>query len=65
MMPMSTLQIDLGSRSADLGLACTKCGGRTRLVGIEAHPTKPHTDLRTYECMVCDALKAQVVPLAN
>jgi hypothetical protein len=62
---MSTLQIDLASRSADLGPACTKCGGPTRLVGIEPHPTKPYTDLRTYECVSCQALKAHVVPLAS
>ena len=62
---MSTLQIDLGERPADLGPACTECGGRTRLVGIEPHPTKAHTDLRTYECMSCDGLKAHVVPLAS
>jgi len=62
---MSTLSIDFGERSADLGPACTKCGGITRLVGIEPHPTKAHTDLRTYECMACDALKAHVIPLAS
>jgi len=62
---MSTLEIDLGHRPADLGPACTKCDGRTRLIGIEPHPTKAHTDLRTYECMACDAVQARVVPLAS
>ena len=62
---MSTLQIDLTPRSPTLGPACTKCAGRTRLIGIEPHPTTPHTDLRTYECMACDAVQASVVPLAS
>jgi hypothetical protein len=62
---MSTLQIDLNPRPADLGPACTVCGRLTRLVGIEPHPTKPHTDLRTYECMACDVMQTAVVPLAS
>jgi hypothetical protein len=62
---MNTLQIDLPNHSPDLGPACAKCGGPTRLVGIEPHPTKAHTDLRTYECMACQSLKAHVVPLAS
>lgn len=62
---MSTLQIDIGQRTPDFGPACTRCAGRTRLIGIEPHPTKPHTDLRTFECMACDAVRAIVVPLAN
>lgn len=62
---MSTLQINLPNHSADLGPGCTQCGGPTRLVGVEPHPTKAHTDLRTYECMACQALKAHVVPLAS
>jgi len=62
---MSTLQINLTHRSPDLGPACTKCAGRTRLIGIEPHPTKAHTDLRTYECMACDAVRADVVPFAS
>jgi hypothetical protein len=60
---MSTLEIDMVPRSADVGPACTKCAGPTRLVGIEPHPTKAHTDLRTYECMACDAVQASVVAL--
>jgi len=62
---MNTLEIDMAHGSADFGPACTKCGGRTRLVGIEPHPIKDHTDLRTYECLACDALQARVVPIAS
>jgi hypothetical protein len=62
---MSTLQIHIPQRAPELGPACNKCGGRTRLVGIEPHPTKPHTDLRTYECMACDAMQARVIPFAS
>jgi hypothetical protein len=62
---MNTLQIDLTYRPPDFGPACTKCAGRTRLIGIEPHPTRAHTDLRTFECMACDAVRAIVVPLAS
>ena len=43
--------------------ACTQCGGPTRLTGIEPHPTRRRTDLRTYQCLGCDAVQAQVVPI--
>ena len=43
--------------------ACTECSGPTRLTGIEPHPTRPHTDLRTYQCLACDAVQAVVVPI--
>jgi hypothetical protein len=62
---MSTLQIDLDPRPVDLGPACTECGRLTRLVGVEPHATKPHTDLRTYECLACDLMQTEVVPLVN
>ncbi|MGB9367790.1 MAG: hypothetical protein WCE79_17440 [Xanthobacteraceae bacterium] len=62
---MSTLQIDLPHYSPDLGPACLECGRHTRLVGIEPHPTQPHTDLHTYECLACDVMQTQVVPLAS
>ena len=62
---MSTLAINVAQQSVDIGPPCAECGGPTRLVGIEPHPTRAHTDLRTYECMACDALQARVVPLAN
>ena len=62
---MSTLGINLAQRSADVGPACTSCGGPTRLVGIEPHPTEAHTDLRTYECVACSAPQALVVPIES
>jgi hypothetical protein len=62
---MRTLAIDVTQQPTDVGPACVECGGPTRLVGIEPHPTKMHTDLRTYECVSCQALKAHVVPLAS
>jgi hypothetical protein len=65
MQRMSTLQIDLTRHATDLGPPCARCGSPTRLVGIEPHPTKAHTDLRTFECTACQALKAHVVPLAS
>jgi hypothetical protein len=62
---MSIIEFDREQPNLTRGPACTKCAGRTRLVGIEPHPTKAHTDLRTYECRACDAMQAQVVPLVN
>ena len=65
MRSMSTLQINLPRYSPDLGPACTECGRHTRLVGVEPHPTQPRTDLHTYECLACDVMQTQVVPLAS
>jgi hypothetical protein len=62
---MSTLQIDLSQRSADFGPACVECGRLTRLVGVEPHPIRPHTDLRTYECIACDVMQTKVVPISS
>jgi len=62
---MSTLEIDLTSPSLEPGSACAKCKGPTRLIGIEPHPTRAHTDLRTFRCLVCDHMQAAVVPLAS
>ena len=62
---MSTLTIDLVRPDPEPGSACAKCNGPTRLIGIEPHPTRSHTDLRTYRCLVCDHLQAAVVPLAS
>ena len=57
--------MDIVHRPVDLGTACTKCAGRTRLIGIEPHPTKAHTDLHTYECMACNAVQARVIAIAS
>lgn len=62
---MSMLEVDRLSATDTVGPACAKCAGRTRLTGIEPHPTRVHTDLRTYQCMACDAVQAKVVPLAH
>jgi hypothetical protein len=42
---------------------CVRCGGETRLYGIEPHPTAAHTDLRTFVCKECDAVQTEVVAL--
>ena len=62
---MSTLEIKIAHPSSEPGSACAECNGPTRLIGIEPHPTKAHTDLRTYRCLVCDHLQATIVPLAS
>jgi hypothetical protein len=62
---MSTLQIDLPHYSPDFGPPCTECRRPTRLVGVEPHPTRTRTDLHTYECLACDVMQTEVVPLAS
>jgi len=47
------------------GSPCASCGGKTRLAGIEPHPTADHTDLRTYECLVCGETSTRDVPLGT
>jgi hypothetical protein len=59
---MSMIQIDLGVPERAHGPFCQACGGRTRLVGMEAHPRLPRTDIRTYECIACEAMQAVVAP---
>lgn len=46
-----------------VGPACGSCGGITRLAGIEPHPKDDHTDLRTFECLVCGDVSTLDVPL--
>jgi hypothetical protein len=53
------------STSAPDGPFCAACGGRTRLVGIEAHPRIPRTDLHTYECTGCDSTLVVAAPHRN
>jgi hypothetical protein len=48
-----------------IGPPCELCGGKTRLTGIEPHPRHDHTDLRTYECLVCAHPVAVEVPLTR
>jgi hypothetical protein len=60
---MSTPDIDIGSPDLAPGPFCQACGGPTRLAGIESHPRLPRTDIRTFECIACQAVQALVVPL--
>ena len=60
---MKIIAINLDQSAALNSPACTKCSGPTRLTGIEPHPTRPRTDLRTYQCLSCDAVQAAVVPI--
>lgn len=46
-----------------IGPPCGACGGKSRLAGIEPHPTDDHTDLRTFECLVCGEVSTLDVPL--
>lgn len=48
-----------------IGPPCELCGGKTRLTGIEPHPTVDHKDLRTYECLMCGHPVAVEVPLTG
>ena len=60
---MSIIAINLDQPTPYNGPTCRECSGPTRLTGIEPHPTRPRTDLRTYQCLACDAVQAQVVPI--
>jgi hypothetical protein len=62
---MSIIEFNPEQPDLTRGPACEKCKGPTRLTGIEPHPTQPHTDLRTYQCLTCDAVQAKIVPVAN
>jgi hypothetical protein len=35
------------------------------LTGIEPHPTRPRTDLQTFQCLVCDGVQTAVVSLVH
>jgi hypothetical protein len=59
---MTIIDLDPALSAASEGPFCAACGGRTRLVGIEAHPRLPRTDIRTYECIGCEAMQAAVAP---
>jgi hypothetical protein len=39
-----------------------KCGGATRLIGIEAHLTQKNMDTLTFECEKCGAYAATHAP---
>jgi len=60
---MSITEFDPAQLNPTDGPACAKCGGPVRLTGIEPHPTKAGTDLRTYQCLACDHVQAAMVPL--
>jgi hypothetical protein len=40
---------------------CDRCGGKTKLFGIEAHPTHKRADLRTFVCTQCEAIQIDIV----
>jgi len=60
MVVMTNIQLNIAPTVAAAGPACASCSGPTRLVGIEPHPTRDHTDLRTYQCMACQEMQAEV-----
>lgn len=62
---MSTLAINLARRDPESGPGCAKCGAPTRLIGIEPHPTQVHTDLRSFQCLVCENVSAAVFPVGG
>lgn len=59
---MTMIDIDFAAPAVPDGPFCGACGGRTQLVGMEAHPRLPHTDIRTYECAACEDVQAVVAP---
>ena len=61
---MTTIITQLNHTAVLSGLDCAECGKSTRLTGIEPHPTEKQTDLRTYQCVVCDAVQVESIPLS-
>lgn len=43
-------------------MACDRCAGTLRLVGIEPHHTLAATDVFTYTCTKCDTTQVITVP---
>jgi hypothetical protein len=43
------------------GPLCDRCGAKTKLFGIEAHPTRERADLRTFVCTQCEAIQTDIV----
>ena len=64
-MDMSIIALDLDRSFPPQGPSCAQCNGPTRLIGIEPHPTRARTDLRTYQCLVCEHVQAKVIALAR
>ena len=62
---MTMIRTDVAPRPSDIGPPCKSCSAPTRLVGIEPHHTKSAMDLRTYQCLACERMQAQVVPLTR
>lgn len=48
-----------------INTACGKCGGTTRLVGIEPHAQLAGIDVWTLECGACGHLDAVVRPVVS
>jgi len=42
---------------------CDICANATRLVAIEPHPELHSTDLRTFECLICNHCQVTAVPV--
>jgi hypothetical protein len=61
---MNIIQIPPAQRDSTCGPACEECGGLMRIIGIEPHPTRAYTDLRTFECTDCEALQTVAVRFA-
>lgn len=60
---MSMISLPLDPRYSFENRACAECGAPSRLTGIEPHSTLARTDLHTFQCMLCNAVQAVVVPL--
>jgi rRNA maturation protein Nop10 len=48
-----------------INTSCEKCGGATRLVGIEPHPRLADTDVWTFECTSCGESAIAAHPLGT
>ncbi len=55
-------KIALKSYGGQVAPKCDRCGAQTRLFGIEQLPAVEKAELRTFVCMECDAMQADIVP---
>jgi hypothetical protein len=57
-----TAQGNAGAIELVAPMACDRCAGTLRLVGIEPHHTLAAADVFTYTCTKCDTTQVITVP---
>jgi hypothetical protein len=57
------LKIVISASDRRDGLACRKCGAKTRLFGTESHPLIGQLRVLSYVCVDCEAVRVDMAPL--